>query len=204
MNVFWYDPKVVSKHACIVDVAVAYTEPETGCVVILLIQQTIEMKGIDYHCLCPMQCCMNGVLIDRVPKFLAPITSEIMHPMQLENVFDATQPNIIPLKLKGVTSYIKVRTPTQEEHENQNIIKIELMFEAPPWDLSSPELNRQNQNIFDYRRQFVSIITPAREQLFINSVTCYAYDAADVMDNDNYAAVLEKFSQYLVVVSSTS
>ena len=58
-----------------------------------------------------MQCHMNGVLIDEVPKFLAAIPSETTHAIQIENPFDATRPIIIPLKLNRVTSYFKVRMP---------------------------------------------------------------------------------------------
>ena len=47
--------------------------------------------------------------------------------------------------------------------------------------------------MFDYRRCFVSLNTSEREQLFINSVTLYAYDAADVMDDNNYATVLDSY-----------
>ena len=108
VNVFGYDPKVGSKKDHIVNAAVTYTEPETGHPVILLINQAIEMNGLDHHLLCPMQCCMNGVRINEVPKFLA---SETMHAKQLENPFDATHPIFIPMKLNGVTSYLKVRTP---------------------------------------------------------------------------------------------
>ena len=43
-----------------------------------------------------MQCYMNGVLIDEVPKFLAPVPSETTHAIELENPFDATHPIIIP------------------------------------------------------------------------------------------------------------
>ena len=68
------------------------------------------MKGLDHHLLCPMQCHMNGVLIDEVPKFLAPVLSETTHATQLENSFDATHQIIIPLKLNAVISYFMVRT----------------------------------------------------------------------------------------------
>ena len=47
--------------------------------------------------------------------------------------------------------------------------------------------------MFNYRGQFVSPNTPPRGQLFTNSVILYAYDAADVMDDNNYATVLESF-----------
>ena len=124
------------------------------------------MKGLDLHLLCPMQCCMNGVLINEVPKYLAPVPSETIHAIQIENPIDANHPIIIPLKLNGVTSYFEVRKPTQEEYENQNILKIELMVEAPQWDPSSPEYSHQEQSMFNYRGRFVSPNTPTREQFY--------------------------------------
>ena len=68
-----------------------------------------------------MQYHVNGKLINEVPKFLTSVPSETMHAIQIENLFDATQ-----------TSYFEVRKPTQEEYEVQNILKIELIVEAPP------------------------------------------------------------------------
>ena len=73
------------------------------------------------------------------------------------------------------------------------------MVEAPPWYPSSPETSHQEQSMFDYRGWLVSPNTPAREQLFINSVTSSAYYAVDVMAKDNYATVFKNF----VIVSST-
>ena len=66
-----------------------------------------------------------------------------MHAIQIENSFDATQPNINPLKLNGVTSYFKVRTPTKEEYEDKNILKIKLMVEVSLWNPSSLKFSRQ-------------------------------------------------------------
>ena len=94
---------------------------------------------------------------------------------------------MIPFKLNGVTSFFKVKMSILDEYEDQNILKIELMVETPTWDQSSPEYSQQEQSIFDNRGWFVSPNTPAREQLFINSVTSYSDDAADVMNDDNYA-----------------
>ena len=99
MNVYGYGPKAGLKHAHIINAAVACTVPETGHVVILSINQVIEIKGLDHHLLCQMQCCMNCVLIDEVQKFLAPSPSETTHAIQVENAFDATHPIIISLKL---------------------------------------------------------------------------------------------------------
>ena len=143
VNVFGYYPKAWSKHAHIVNATVASTKSETGKVVILLINKVIEMRSLNSHLLSQIQCCMNGVLIDEVPKFLASIPSDTMHYIQIVNHFNAAHSIIIPLKLNGVTSYFDVKKPTWEDHEYQNILKIELVVKAPPYDQSRPEFSRQ-------------------------------------------------------------
>ena len=97
------------------------------------------------------------------------------------------------LQFNGVTSYFEVRKPTWEEYEDQNILKIELITEALLWDPSSTEYSDQEQSTFDYSGRFVSPNTPARGQLFIKSVTLYAYEPADVMDDVNDAIVLDSY-----------
>ena len=47
--------------------------------------------------------------------------------------------------------------------------------------------------MLDYRGWFVLPITPARGLLLISSVTQYAYDAADIMYNDNFVTVMESY-----------
>ena len=77
-----------------------------------------------------------------------------------------------------------MRTPTQGEYEDKNILKTKLTAEDPPWDPPPPEFSRLEQSI-DCRGQFVSPNIPARGQLFINSVTLYAYDAAEVINDES-------------------
>ena len=43
--------------------------------------------------------------------------------------------------------------------------------------------------------------TPAGGQLFINCIILYDFYAADIMDDDNFAPVLESF---VIIVSTTS
>ena len=46
------------------------------------------MKSLNHHhLLYPMQCCLNGVLIEEVPNTLAPILSETMYDIQIEDPF---------------------------------------------------------------------------------------------------------------------
>ena len=60
VNVYGYDPKSGSKHACLVDATVIYIEPKTGQVALLLINQVIEMKDLDHNILCPMNSQVYG------------------------------------------------------------------------------------------------------------------------------------------------
>ena len=72
-----------------------------------------------------MQCCVIIVLINEVPKFLAPIPSETKNVTQVEYPFFATYPIIIPLKLNRVPSFFEVRIHTLDKYEDQNFHKIE-------------------------------------------------------------------------------
>ena len=69
-----------------IDTTVSYDKPFMSKVFILLINQAIEMKDLDHHLLCPMQCCINNVVIDEALKFLAPIPSETMFAIQNNNL----------------------------------------------------------------------------------------------------------------------
>ena len=86
-----------------------------------------------------MQCCLNGVQINKIPKFLAENPSERTHSIELVNPFNATHSLIIILKLSSVTSYFDVYTPSIAKYENEEIPKIHLTVEEPPWDTSKSE-----------------------------------------------------------------
>ena len=60
-----------------------------------------------------------------------------------------------------------MRKLTPEEYKDQNILKIELMVEAPPWERSSPEYSCQEQSMFELC-QFVSPNTPAKRNYLLN------------------------------------
>ena len=96
-----------------------------------------------------------------------------------------------------------MRKPTLEEYEDSGIINIELMVEAPSWDSFSHEFSQMEQSLLNYRRWFDDTITPARGLLFINSVTSYAFNAADVTDNEKFTTAVES-CYYIFITSSTS
>ena len=61
-----------------------------------------------------MQCCMNGVVFNEVPKSLTPVPSETMHMIQVSNPSDGTHPIIIPLQLTRVINYFDVKKSNPE------------------------------------------------------------------------------------------
>ena len=57
-----------------------------------------------------MQCHLNEVHINEVPKFLTETTSETTHAIDLVNPFNATHLLLILLQLSGVTSYFDIHS----------------------------------------------------------------------------------------------
>ena len=68
-----------------------------------------------------MQCCLNGMHISEVPKFLAETPSETTHAIELVDPFDATHLIIILLHLSCVISYFDVFPPSVIEYEDEDI-----------------------------------------------------------------------------------
>ena len=98
--------------------------------------QVICIYELVNHLLCTMQCCLNGMQISEVPKFLIDNSCETKttHAIALLDPFDATHPLIILLQMKRVTSYFDVNSPSVAEYENDEIPKIHLTAEKPPCD----------------------------------------------------------------------
>ena len=66
----------------------------------------ISVKGLDHHLLNPKQCCMNGVVIHEVPKFLQhQFLVRLCMSYRLWTPSRQKHWNIIPLQLTKVTSY---------------------------------------------------------------------------------------------------
>ena len=102
MNVIGFELIVGLKYAYKVDNAIGYDKPKTGQVFIFVISHEIEMRDLNHHLLCPMQCHMNGVVINKDTKLLAPVPSETMYVIQIMNSLNATLPVIILIQLTTV------------------------------------------------------------------------------------------------------
>ena len=71
VTVTGYDPASPSlPNVKTVGAVVAYDDPMTGQSIMLTINQALYIPNLEHNLLCPMQCRMNGVLVNDVPKFL--------------------------------------------------------------------------------------------------------------------------------------
>ena len=96
--------------------------------------------------------------INEVPKFLAESPSVNNHALELTDPFDADHLLIIPLKLSSVTSYFDVYSPRIAEYENEDIPKIHLTTEEPPWDPSTNEYSESKACMLNHIGQ-ISILS---------------------------------------------
>ncbi len=130
-------------HVPIVSAAVAYDDHNTGETILLKIHQALLIDDMDTNLLCPMQLRMNDVRVDEVPKFLAENPDDQSHALSFPN----EQGYIIPLSLKGVTSYFPTRKPTLDEYNNCRCI--EISYESPEWNPHSQSFARQEEAMTD-------------------------------------------------------
>eukprot|EP01082_Thalassiosira_pseudonana_P006752 g14855.t1 g14855 contig21:21911-22585(-) len=148
---------------------------------------------MDNNLLCPMQCRLNGVTVNEIPKFLVDnptnVTHSLVFPMQEQD--DDAQPTIIPLALDGVTSYFLVTKPTQEDVEDESMLHLDLTAENPPWNPQDPDFAHRERNMVDSAGLINIPDTTARGPVFISEVSLNN-DAVDVSgDTDLFAQALE-------------
>ena len=91
-----------------------------------------------------------------------------------------------------MTTYFDVYSPSVTEYENEDIPKINLTSEEPPWDPSTKEYSEQEIQMLDHIGQISISAIVARGPVCVSAVvlSSLAYDATDVFDNDNVATAL--------------
>jgi len=130
------------KDITIVNAAVAYDVPETGEVVILVINQALYFgNSLSHILLNPNQMRINNLTIDDVPRHLSKISTHsiIVHDEKLT----------IPLQLNGIIYYFNVRTPTIKEVENCAHI---VLTSTEEWNPYSQHFITQEQEASDTLR----------------------------------------------------
>ncbi len=153
-----------------------------------------------------MQCCLNGVTVNDVPKFLLkhPIVNDlaVIIPPDMDD-----SPLWISLMLPGVISNFPVQATTMSEYKSDVIPKFHLPAEAPTLDPGLSSHSLQEDSMLDFRGHIVSIVTTIRGQITMQvdalcSSLLASYCVIDVTDANNFGILLESYVQ--ISLTSTS
>jgi hypothetical protein len=167
-----------------------------------------------------MQCRINVVKINKVPKFLTHNPTTLTHSIQIANPTDAVHPYTIPLQLEGIVSYFEYAVPTSAEFEDPEIPHLELTAESPAWNPYDKDFAQLEESHLDWRGHVISVamsdgprgmtetgLHPADavcgdEPHWKLSPVSLQYDAADITNNDNFGAALEATRQVMLVCTN--
>jgi hypothetical protein len=142
----------------IVKAATAYDVP-SGEVYILILNQVLYLgEHMEHSLLCPNQVRSNGIIVNDVPKHLAPTISDTTHSI----VFP--EDNIsLPLELQGMISKLTIRLPRMDEIEQCRWLVLTNEAEWDPYDpiflekehaaLNYQETPSPDRNIFAFTSQ---------------------------------------------------
>jgi hypothetical protein len=122
VSVVGYDESLGSKTYQTLSGVVSYDDTQTRRTLHLIIIQAIHIPHLDHHLLCPMQCRVNDVTVNDLPKFLAADPTNQTHALTLTDPDNPLQPVILPLTLRGVTSLLNVRSVTINEFNRHDYL----------------------------------------------------------------------------------
>jgi hypothetical protein len=106
----------------------------TGEVFHLVVNQAIHIPHLDHHLLCPMQCHVNDVIVDYLPKNLAADPTDGTHALTIPDPYDLLQTVILPLGLNGVFSFLNVRNLSADDYDSGNFTRLHLTSDTLTWD----------------------------------------------------------------------
>ncbi len=150
VSVVGYDESFGSNTYQTVSGVVAYDDPQTGRMLHLIINQAIQIPHLDHHLLCPMQCRVNDVIINDLPKFLATDPTDQTHALTLTDPDNPLQLVTLPLILRGVTSLLNVRSTTINEFNSHDYLRLHLTSETLTWDSTTDLYEQQEHAMMDY------------------------------------------------------
>ncbi len=145
-----YDESLGSKTYQTVSGVVAYNDPQTRRTLHLIINQAIHIPHLDHHLLCPMQCRVNDVIVNNLPKYLANDPTDQMHALTLTDPNNPLQPVILLLILRGSTLVLNVRSTTINEFNIHDYSRLHSTSETLTWDPTTDLYEKQEHAMMDY------------------------------------------------------
>ncbi len=195
-----YDKSLRSETYQTVSGVVAYDDPWTRRMLHLIINQAIYIPHLDHDLLCPMQCHVNDVTVNNLPKFLAANPTDQMHALTINDPNNPLPPVILLLILRGLTLLLNVRTVTIDESNSQDYPRLHLTSETLTWDPMTNLYEQQENAMMDYSGNIFcdAAVRGKVPTLIVNEHQLLTTDIADMMHNCNFHQVLTS----RIVVSS--
>ena len=98
---------------------------------------------------------MTIVRIIGLPKLLDEDPDENTHTIIVDDPLNPNKPLVIPLALKGVTSYLPSRKTRASKYEDELIPHIDMTSEAQVWDSSETSFVEQEDAMNYFRREVI-------------------------------------------------
>jgi hypothetical protein len=190
VSVVGYDESLGSKTYQTVSGVVAYDYPQTGRMLHLIINQAIHIPHLDHHLLFPMQCRVNDVTVNDLPKFLATDPTDQTHALTLTDPNNPLQLVILQLILRGVTSVLNVRSVTVDEFNSHDYLRLHLFSVNLTWDPTTDLYEQQEHATMDYSGNIVRDAAMRGPQLILNELQSLTTDLADLTHDCNFHQVL--------------
>jgi hypothetical protein len=138
-----------------------------------------------------MQFCVNDVIVNNLPKFLAIDLTDQIHALTIKDPNDPLQPVILPLILRGGL-LLNVKPVTINEFNSHEYPRLHLISETLTWDPSTTLFEEQETAMTNYSGNIVCDATVRRPflTLIVNEIHSLTTDMADAMHNCNFHQVL--------------
>jgi hypothetical protein len=147
-----------------------------------------------------MQCRVNDVTVNDLPKFLAADPTDQMHALTLTDPNNPLQPVILPLTLRGLMSLLNVRSVTINEINSHDYLRLHLNSETLTWDPTTDLYEQQEHAMMDYSGNIVRDAAARTPKLILNELLSLTTDLADLTHDCNFHQVLTSH----IVVSSVN
>ena len=135
----------------VVVAAVVYTDTITGVTYLLVISNTLYMKGMESNLIPPFMIRLIGHQVDEYPKFICKKPTINTHTISIND-----SELIILLSIKGIASYIPTRKSTVEESKTCQYI--DLTPNTSDWNPHDMHYVDQKSCMIYYRGELVSSI----------------------------------------------
>jgi hypothetical protein len=145
-----------------------------------------------------MQCRVNDVTINNLPKFLAVDPTDQTHALTLTDPNNPLQPVILPLILRGVMLLLNVRSTTIDEFNSHDYLRLQFTSETLTWDPTADLYEQQEHTMMDFSGNIVRDAAVRGPKLILNELQTLTTDLADLTHDCNFHQVLTSH----VIVSS--